>query len=72
VATEGERPSGSADRRIQVADLSDVIARLPCSEDAQDEDIAGRRIVASIRRNTVKNCVTRYEALADAWMIADL
>jgi hypothetical protein len=58
-------------QHLQVASLSEAISRLSCSEDAQDEDIASRCVVASIRRNTVKDCMTRYEPLADSRMIAD-
>jgi hypothetical protein len=56
---------------MQLASLSEVITRLSCSEDAQDENIASSRVVASIRRNSVKNRVTRYEPLTDSRMIAD-
>ncbi len=56
---------------MQLASLSEVITRLSCSEDAQDEDIARSRVVASIWRNTVQNRVARYEPLTDSRMIAD-
>jgi hypothetical protein len=56
---------------LPFAAISEPISQLSRSEHTQHDDIASRRVVASIWRNAVKDYVALHEPLAYSRMIAD-